>query len=149
MALAEEAELHLTGRELPKWLNKLEDAHDNIRAAMRWAGEGGSPEAIETGLRIAGALWRFWHTRGYYNEGMEHLSALLFLANGVGTDSAHAGDALRFIKTLVKSLNGASALANDQSDYSVARSMGERALALAREVNDKPGMALALNLLGN
>src|SRR5207248_9352553 len=73
MALAEEAEPHLRGAKQGEWLHRLEDEHDNLRAAMRWARaasegantDGGDAEPEEVGLRIAGALRNFWLAHGY------------------------------------------------------------------------------------
>jgi predicted ATPase len=40
LALAEQAEPELIGREAVVWLDRLEREHDNLRAAPRWAGHG-------------------------------------------------------------------------------------------------------------
>ena len=52
--------------------------HDNLRAALHWAREQGDSEV---GLRLGGALWRFWYIRGYNSEGRADLAAVL-----AGTD---------------------------------------------------------------
>ena len=132
LALVEEAEAALTGPEQGAWLERLEAEHDNLRAALRWAEE--SREA-ETGLRLGGALWRFWYVRGYYSEGRELLSQLLGLATG--RTAARA-----------KALNGAGALAQWQGDYATARSLFEESLAIRQELGDKRGIASSLNNLG-
>lgn len=151
--VAEEAEPHLYKTGQVEWLNRLDDEYDNLRAALRWARERGSSdtdtEALEIGLRIVGAIWRFWITRGYYSEGREQADALLSIADGVGTGSAFTDDAFRCKKSMVNALLATSGLANRQWGHTTARSAGEQALVLATEVDDKPGMALALNLLGN
>ncbi len=91
MKLAEEAEPGLIGDNQAHWLNHVEDEHDNLRAALRWAHAGEPGEADEgfeeqeqeatgrreVGLRIAVAIWRFWATRGYYSEGREQIEGLL------------------------------------------------------------------------
>ena len=68
LALAEEAEPKLMGAEQAAWLQRLEEEHENLRAALDWSlAEAGS----EGGLRLCGALQRFWLTRGHLSEGRE------------------------------------------------------------------------------
>src|SRR5205823_7140008 len=57
LALAEQAEPELRGPEQVVWLERLEREHDNLRAALAWSGAQGEGEA---GLRLGGALKRFW-----------------------------------------------------------------------------------------
>ena len=44
------------------WFGRLEQEHDNVRAALDWS--IAQPQCVERALRLAGALWRFWHRRG-------------------------------------------------------------------------------------
>src|SRR5215207_2916670 len=70
LALAQEIEpriepkIHNADRHM--WLERLEIEHGNLRAALRWAVDMGK---AETGLRLASALFWFWHMRGYLKEG--------------------------------------------------------------------------------
>jgi DNA-binding CsgD family transcriptional regulator len=64
--LAEQAEPELKGAEQAMWLERLEMEHDNMRAAIRWAVDSGE---AEIGLRIGGALCRFWEVHGHLSEG--------------------------------------------------------------------------------
>src|SRR5207244_4082998 len=67
LGLAEQAEPELHRSEQLVWLERLEREHDNLRAALEWSmTEAGGAEA---GLRLAGALRRFWEVRGYLQEG--------------------------------------------------------------------------------
>jgi tetratricopeptide (TPR) repeat protein len=136
--LAEEAEAQLTGPEQAAWLARLEDEHDNLRAALRWAREAGNqrPEAEMLGLRLAGALWRFWFLHGYLSEGRAHLTAALAAAVGDQTGAR------------ARALHGAGILAYFQGDYGAARTLHAEALALRRELGDLSGISGSLNNLG-
>src|SRR5207237_980763 len=78
LALAEAAEPELRGPRQAHWLARLDDEHDNLNAALAWSHAAADGE---TGLRLAGALWWFWHRRGYMNEGRGWIEEVL-------TDSA-------------------------------------------------------------
>src|ERR671912_532044 len=41
------------------------------------SGEGIEQDEGELGLRFGGALWRFWHARGYISEGLGWLESVL------------------------------------------------------------------------
>jgi predicted ATPase/class 3 adenylate cyclase len=79
VALAEEAEPHLIGPDQKAWLEKLALDHTNLNHAL-----GTSLAAQETvglGLRVAGALGRYWEVRSYLTEGYEQLQELLTRAD--------------------------------------------------------------------
>ncbi len=78
LALAEEAEPHLKGAEQGQWFARLEQEHDNLRAALQWLLEQGKTgDSIEMVLRLAGALRRFWEVRGHVSEGWTFLERAL------------------------------------------------------------------------
>jgi non-specific serine/threonine protein kinase len=58
LALAEEAEPKLLGAEQGEWLGRLEMEHDNLRAALEWSRS--AEQRVESGLRMSGALYRFY-----------------------------------------------------------------------------------------
>jgi predicted ATPase len=133
--LAEQAEGRLRGPEQGEWLDRLEQEHDNLRLALQHSVESG---ASECALRLAAALWRFWHVRGYVQEGRERLAAALSAAGADAATPARSG-----------ALNGAGALAHDQGDLQQAAAFHEEALAVARECGARDCAAVALNNLGN
>ena len=132
LKVAEQAETELLGPQQDRWLDQLEIEHDNFRAAARWAEENAE---AETGLRLTGALWRFWEMRGYLAEGRERLSALLSLSGGS-------------TRARIKALYAAGVLADSQCDYRAARALFQENLELYRKLGDKWGIASSANNLG-
>ena len=135
LALAEEAEPQLRGADQQAWLDQLETEHDNLRSALGWSAAAGGDDA--SGLRLAGALCRFWSTRGYLGEARGWVSGLLAAATG-GRDAA----------ARAKALNGAGGLARHQGDNAAARALYEQSLAIYRELGDRQRIAVSLNNLG-
>src|SRR5262249_42653977 len=72
---AEQGESELRGERQREWLQRLEEAHDNLRAALAWASQ--EAEHRETHLRLCNALWYFWSIRGYLTEGRRRLREAL------------------------------------------------------------------------
>jgi len=126
LALVEAAEPELTRANQAVWLERLDEAADNIRAALAWAvgaGEG------EIALRLAGALVRFWSTRGLLEEGRRALADAL-AACGVGVDPA----------ILAKAYFAAGYTALGEGDFAAAKADFERSL----ETADDRGRGAAL-----
>jgi predicted ATPase/class 3 adenylate cyclase len=134
LRLAEQAEPELRGPEQGAWLDRLEAEHDNFRVALRWAHE---TDQHETGLRLAGALWRLWFAHAHLTEGRQHLGTLLAQTAGISPP------------VRAKALLGAGRLAIIQGDYARARGHYEEALQLFDNLGDKRGRANALIDLGN
>ncbi|HEX3722363.1 MAG TPA: tetratricopeptide repeat protein, partial [Nitrolancea sp.] len=134
LELAEQSEKHLLGAEQTEWLARLEQEHDNMRAALGWAIDAGQ---IATGLRIAGALWRFWWQHGYLSEGSGWFDQLLARVDSTTPPLV-----------LSRALNGAGNIAWTRGDLVRARSHHEACLALRRELGDEPEIAKSLNNLG-
>jgi predicted ATPase/DNA-binding SARP family transcriptional activator/DNA-binding CsgD family transcriptional regulator len=132
LALAEKAEPELSRSQQAEWLDRLETEHDNLRAALSWA----LGREIDSGFRLAGALCRFWHTRGYLSEGRRYLEAVASSAAVPATVRA-------------KVLDGLGWIAEPQGDYERARVAYEESLELYRRSNDKRGVANALGDLGS
>jgi len=135
LTLAEEAEPELLGAGQTLWLARLEQEHHNLRAALRWYLKRGDGAR---GLRLGGALWRFWYVRSYFTEGRDWLTQLLALpsAGQAGQEEARA-----------KALNGAGNLAYNQGDVLTARRLHEESLAIRRAIGDRQGVAGSLNNL--
>jgi tetratricopeptide (TPR) repeat protein len=173
LALAEQAEPKLYSPEQSVWFARLEAEHGNLRAALEWLAAQG--EAAQ-GLRLAGALWRFWEVRGHLAEGRMWLSEMLRRA-GPDADAAarakallgaggcayylrdHGADAYweestRLYRTLddrqglARVLIYQGWLANDRGEFAASRNFYGEGLALCRAIGDRQGTAWALARLG-
>jgi non-specific serine/threonine protein kinase len=133
LALAQEAGPQVTGAEQARWLDRLHQEHDNLRAALAWSLQRGD-EA--TNLALVGALWMFWHIHGHVAEGRRWLDQALSL----GTDVPSLAR--------IQALLGAGRLSHDHGDTVRASSCFDRSLALSRELGDVRGTAFSLFGLG-
>jgi tetratricopeptide (TPR) repeat protein len=134
LALAEQAEPKLFTREQVAWVDPLEADHDNLLAALEWSRT--AARGSERGLRLAGALTRFWIIRSYLTEGRQWLKETLE-RNGPASEPVMA-----------KALTGAAALAYFQSDYSGAAPLLDEAIRRARQVGDPWLTAFSTSLRG-
>jgi predicted ATPase/class 3 adenylate cyclase len=128
--LAVAAEPHLGGADQGEWLDRCEQEHANLRAALRWAVEAGETDRAQ---EAAGAIWRFWQQRGHLAEGRRWLEELLAMPSGQGPTPARA-----------KALAGAGGIAWWQEDITAARGYYQEALAIARRLGDPARTAQAL-----
>jgi predicted ATPase/class 3 adenylate cyclase len=119
--LAETAEPRLTARN-EDWLDRLEREHDNMRAAFRWSIHTGE---AESGLRMSGALWRFWLLRDHLAEGRQISEELLSLPAAARRTLGRA-----------RGLSAAGSLAYWLRDTGAVRGPYEESLAIARELRD-------------
>jgi tetratricopeptide (TPR) repeat protein len=126
--LAARAAAELRGPDQAVWLDLLDREQDNVRAALSWAlGSGWA----ESGLRLVGAFWLFWHHRGSRREGLDWIERLL--AAGASADRA----------VTARALHAAGRLAEGES-YGSSMAWHERSLAIYRELDDRRGVAEAL-----
>ncbi len=133
LALAQEAEPELEGEDQTQWMDRLEAEHDNLRAALSWALEGGE---ADLGLRIAGALRLFWVMRGHYSE------ARRWYEEGLKKGDS-APPSVR-----ANALFGAGFFAVSLGDPELARERLEDGLTLYRQVKDRRGAANCVRILG-
>ncbi len=135
MKLSEDAEPKLLGRDQLIWLDRLEDELDNIRRALEWSAKDGNTVG---GLRLAGALWRFWSIRNRWGEGRKWLAALI---SHLGTEAP--------TRARAKALYAAGILAQNQNDHASAGPIFSEGLAISRELRDKPAIGYFLIGLAN
>jgi predicted ATPase/DNA-binding XRE family transcriptional regulator len=132
-ALAEAAGPHLRSGSQRAWLDRLEDEHDNFRAALDWSLRAGE---AETALRLCSGLALFWRIRGHLTEGRRWCSQALALS-GEAPPRARAD-----------ALHGKGMLAHWQGNYEATEALYRESLALRRALGDERGIALSLNSLG-
>ncbi|HEX8599016.1 MAG TPA: tetratricopeptide repeat protein [Chloroflexia bacterium] len=140
LALSEQAETELRGPGQLAWVEKLEQEHPNLRAALEWSL---TPQgSLDVGLRMAAALHIFWWTRNYLSEASDWLARVL---------SQQEEDGPTLVRT--KALNAAGTIALFRGDYSQARGFYQQCLdgrreLLGRGLGDMRGVAGALGNLG-
>lgn len=173
LALVEEAEPILQGAESIKWLDHLEEEHDNLRAALQWSLEND----VEMAARLAAALRFFWIFHTHLTEGRKWMKKALEkshhspasvrakLLNGLGVaarsqgnyETARAmhkeslvyGRAASANQEITLSLRGLGALAVRQEDFTQAKYYLEKTLAISRKLNNETEIAHTLSWLGN
>ncbi len=167
MTFAEQAAPHLKQGDQARWLEQVEAENDNLRAAFRWAregGEAGDSEAAETGLRLAIALERFWQVRVYVREGLEQTLGVLAIgrpggairaralrvaatladvrgeyptAHALLTESVQIWRALGDTRSLIDTLHSLGIVLYNHGDYVQARALYEESLGLDQEAGDR------------
>ena len=133
LVLAERVNAALAGSDYIMWLDRLEQEHDNLRAAMHWSLEQ-VEDRKEFALRLAGALRSFWYSRGYLSEGLDFLERILVQRDGVAAPVA------------AKAIYAAARLYEARGDYDRAEPLIIESLALYRELGDIASIAYALHL---
>ena len=131
---AEQGDRKIKGAEQAVWLEKLEIEHDNLRAALLWAAERNN---FEAGLSLAVNLTYFWFVRGHIREGAGWLEKFLDPIQDVS--SALVARGLIYLGIMHR-------MSNKDDDKSTM--LYEKSLRLFRQLNDRSGIALVLNMLG-
>ena len=170
VALAERADPELRLARYAYWYQRLELEVDNFRAALDWAL---GPGDIALGVRLAGALGMFWYSKGYHVEGIRWTQLLLerldetptavhtrfliaagrmaFMVN-LETASRMFARALETSRNLDDRLQEAWALVFQGyitlHELDAGMAMAETSLSIFRELDHPPGIAQALNIIG-
>ncbi|HEY5521421.1 MAG TPA: tetratricopeptide repeat protein [Candidatus Limnocylindrales bacterium] len=128
--LAEALQRDFTGARALAAFERAGAEHGNLRAAIEWSLSSGQ---LESGLRIGGALWRFWQQRGRLGEGRALLERLLAAVTAETDADAHA-----------RALTALGGVVYWQGLPQQARRIYEQAVTLYRSAGDRPGEANAL-----
>lgn len=172
LSLAERAEAASGSDEQETWLTRLDAERDNLRAALAWA----IAEDHALALRLTGALYLYWDTRYYWEEGSQALAAVLESPAGdpllrakawcwVGWYSYRRGDVAQGEQQIKKSYELARQHGNREGEADALNRLGYIALALgqpdtaerlqhealeiSRQLEDHQGIARCLACLGD
>jgi len=128
--LAERAVPELAGADQREWLERLEMAHDNLRAALDRAVAAGDASMA---VGLAFALWRFWQKRGHLYEARRRIDEI------AAAEWARQDPVLR--AKLLEALGG---VAWWQGDIRTMRPTYAEAVEIWRSLGDKAELANAL-----
>jgi predicted ATPase len=117
--LAERAEPELIRGDLRRWQRRMRREEDNIRAALGWAV---ATDETDTGLRIAGSLWRFWQYWAEFREGRRWLETMLDAPSAAAPSRARA-----------KGLSALASILYWQGDAQRATDLYDEALSFYRD----------------
>jgi non-specific serine/threonine protein kinase len=133
LKLAQKAEPELYGAGQIEWLQRLENEHQNMRAALDWSLQ----RDATSGRQLAAALWWSWNLNGHSSEGYEWLDKLL-------ATISHDEKPIR-----AKLLSGQAELAIELGYVEAAKKLAEESIALFRKLGDEHSIAFPLSTLAN
>jgi predicted ATPase/Tfp pilus assembly protein PilF len=133
VALGERARPELRARGAREWLDRLDAEHANVRASLDHLLESGDADGA---LRLSGAIWLYWQTRGHWTEGRRFLAAAVAFGEGLDPER------------LVDSLWGGALLALWQGDNDEGEQLGSRILEISKTAADQEHVySVAIHLL--
>ena len=132
LVLAEEGAEDVAAQ--PEWLSRFDVEHENFRVAIDYLIQTGD---VEWAMRLGTALFRFWETREHLTEGRDAIGRILSMEGATTRPKLRA-----------RLLFAAAVLAATQGDYRSGRPLFEESLETCVKLNDKRGVAVALNALG-
>jgi tetratricopeptide (TPR) repeat protein len=171
-AALEHAEDGLHGPETGVWLDRIDADRENLRAAIAFALAAGDGE---TAMRLCGAMWRYWVSRGNLTEGHAFSTAALVLGGGppdvrmgvltaAGVLASERGDfaaGRRHFEEMLELALATGALEREaragsnlanlaiyEGDYTEAIRRYERSVTIMRDLGDTRGLSLMLQNLG-
>ena len=113
------------------WLDRMEDEHDNLRAAFEHLVETADHERV---TRLVEATWRFWQMRGHVLEGRRRVDRVLAMPGFPGGGS----------RAKLRALEAAGGLAYWSGDLAAAGAWYIEAETEARRLGDQGSIANAL-----
>ncbi|HET9494084.1 MAG TPA: tetratricopeptide repeat protein, partial [Chloroflexia bacterium] len=138
MHFAEAAQQGLRENAQLLWMQRVDAEVNNLRAALEWSLS--RDDLVQKGLKMAGALGRYWQSKGYLSEGRQWCEQLLSKAEQTGQSEPSI--------ERVKALRTFAFMVFEQGNFIEARSILEQCLEMSRTLGYDWGVASALNGLG-
>ena len=133
VALGERARPELRGPGARGWLDRIDAEHANMRAPLERLFDRGDADGA---LRLIGAIWLYWQTRGHWTEGRRFFYAAVALGADVDPER------------LFNSLWGGTFLALWQGDVHEGERLASRILEISKTArNTSMSYAVAIHLL--
>lgn len=151
-SLAEEAAPHLEDEQLAHWSARLEEDHDNLRAALLDSfsrTDAGDDAAAETAVRLAAALALFWHDRGHLTEGRRHLEAAVAVCQTWEAAAVDDDARQQAIGTAARILDYLGSMARRRGDLASAHRHLDAALDAHERIDDRRGRGRVLAAVGS
>jgi predicted ATPase/class 3 adenylate cyclase len=126
---AEQMGAQIYGSDAVLWLERIDEEHDNLRAALTWTLR--DPEDLPAATQICMGLFWFWYRYGHFHEGREWCERTEAAARATGIPGLHA-----------LTLAVAGMMAMWEGDLNVAAQRMKEGLGLMKEVKDEPGLAI-------
>ena len=137
VSLARDAHQGLRSAQQAEWFSRIEQEHNNIRAALEWAFAPKAPlERIEEGLYLIISIDRFWPGRGHIREGITWIERAL--------QDSDMPSLLR-----ARALRIAGWLYAHEDNEKHAIMLLQESVAIARQLNDDTRQADGLDTLGD
>ena len=159
MGLAELAAESLNRPGEEAWLSILETESGNLRASLAWEERWGGSEKernpfeyaprLESAVRLAAALWRFWYVQRYWAEGRRWLESALTRTIPETLGMRDPMEVWPATTARAKALYGAALLARAQGDREAEWKWQAQALTFCDQLGDQKGTAASLTSLGN
>ena len=133
VTVGERARPELRAKDARKWLERLDAEHANLRASLD---HSLACEDVDSALRLSGAIWPYWQTRGNWTEGRRYLA----VAVTAGADLEP--------ERLVDSLWGGAILALWQGDIDEGERLAARILEISKTAADQEHVySIAIHVL--
>ncbi len=122
-----------------EWMDRLEDEHDNLRAALEWSlCEDCGKDLLPMGMRIATSISYFWLVRGHWSEAWDWMKQLL--------EAPQAREMKNEIKAQL--IYSAGFMVKELGDVNIARDLFNQSFSQAKELQDQRSQAFATLGLG-